>query len=157
MQTWTSGSGNRAGQSALRPQFVQRSGQMPNVGIGVHRCRRDSQPFGFHRHRRIVDRLHIYPVIVHQYVGYPFAFGRVTDHDRDDVAGIGHMRNAMRIQRLANFCDGFLMSPPLKLAGLEVANGGCRSAASAGGSAVVKMKPEAKLRTKSHKAREPVM
>jgi hypothetical protein len=47
---------------------------MLDVGVAVHRGRRDAQPLGL-GHGRVVDRLHVDAVLVEQPVGDPLALG----------------------------------------------------------------------------------
>ncbi len=67
------------------------------------------------------------------------------------------MRNTALVEQRTKPAHALLMREAFDLAFLQVANGASAPAASAGGSAVVKMKPEAKERMKSQSAADPVM
>ena len=83
----------------------------------------------------------------------------IADHDRHDMAVVVQMRDADGVEPRAR-----TLRDPLPMARALGAGLALRwrmlaraPAATAGGSAVVKMKPEAKLRTKSHSAAEPAI
>ena len=111
-------------QCALRPDFAKGIQQFIDVTIAMHGRWRDPQPLGSTGHRRIVDRLDIDAVIVHQPVADEFALMRVAYHYRNDVAGIGDMGNTHPVQRAAHFCNAGLMLFPLGIAGFQMLDAG---------------------------------
>jgi hypothetical protein len=81
------------------------------------------------------------------------AFHRVLDHHRDDVAGVRQMRDALLVEPRAQPRDlPALLHVALDVAFLQVRIEAVAAAATAGGSAVVKMKPAREDRMKSHSA-----
>ena len=95
-------SGDLSRKRTLRPQVVQRAHQMVNILIGVQRSGSDAQALGFHRHRRVIDRLDINAVIVQQDVADPFRLLGIPDHHRNDMAVIGHVGNAHLVETGTN-------------------------------------------------------
>jgi len=59
---------------------------------------RKAQPLRAAWHRWEVDRLHINPVILQQHIGDHFAFYRVADMNRNDVAAMVNQRQAQPAQ-----------------------------------------------------------
>ena len=67
---------------------------MVHVGIAVQRCRREAQAFGAALDRRIVDRLDVDIVVLHQHVAGRLAGPGIAHHDRHDMAVAGQNRDA---------------------------------------------------------------
>ena len=111
-------------QFAMRPDFAQRREQAVDIAIAMHGRRSDPQPLAAARHRRIIDRLHINAVIVHQPVADEFALVRVAYHHRNDVAGIGQMRNAHPVERTAHFRHAILLPLTLGAAVFQMPDAG---------------------------------
>ncbi len=137
-------------------KVVQCAHQVFDIRIAMQRGRGDAQALGLARNGRVVDRLHINTVAIEQDIRNPFALaasptmtGRcgwdcpyAEYRERREAAQLAHaVLIAGRSKGLAFRCWIEAIAP----------------AASDGGSAVVKMKPEAKERMKSQTAAEPVM
>jgi hypothetical protein len=86
-----------------------------------------------------------------------FTADRVTDHDRHDMAGIVAVLNVRGIEAAAQQSDLRVQLAAFGGAVLQVRTAARAAAATAGGNAEVKMKPEVKLRTKSQSAAEPAI
>jgi hypothetical protein len=85
-----------------------------DVRIGVKWCRRDPETLGPTGDSRIVDWLRVNAEIPNEKVGYPLAFGRVANDDRDNVAGIINVRNGGSIEKRAQSGDPILMPDALE-------------------------------------------
>jgi len=75
------------------------------------------RPFG---HRRVVDRLHIDPKLIHQIIRDHLTFNGIFDHHRNDVTWIVQMRNARLIKRFSKPRHLTLLRCPLQLALFEM-------------------------------------
>ncbi len=109
----------------VAPDHFQRLCQMLDVGVAVHRRRRDAQALGAARHGRIVDRLDIDVVFGQKPVADALAGHRVSHHHRHDVAEIVHHRDSGPGQPAANLDDIGLMLEALRRAVLQVTDRGC--------------------------------
>ena len=118
---------NGSCKGALRPEIAERAGKVVDVGVGMRRVRRDAQALGLHRYRRIVDRLDVDPVIFQKDVGDPLALLCVPHHHRHDVARVGHVRNAARIERRAHLRDIGLLRGAFHRGLLQVTDRGLRA------------------------------
>ena len=130
---------------------------MVDVGHAVQWRGRQAEPLGAARHGRVVDRLHIDLELVEEPIGDVPAQYWVANHDRDDMARIVEVRDLGGIEPAAQQPDILVQPVAFEGAALQVTDAGKGGPATAGGNADVKMKPEAKLRTKSHSAAEPAI
>jgi hypothetical protein len=83
-----------SGELAMRPKLFKRGDEAIHVLGAVQGAGGDAQALGAFRNGRIVDRLDINPVPVHQNIREVFALGRIAHHHGDDVAGVRDMRDA---------------------------------------------------------------
>ena len=109
----------------MRPDLGERLDQPVDVAIRMHRRGRHAQAFGADGHGRVVDRLHIDPVIVHQPVADHLALLGVPNHHRDDVARIVQVRDAHDVERPAHLHHALLLKFALLARNLEVADARC--------------------------------
>ena len=77
---------------------------MFDVIDAMKRAGRKAQPLGALGHCGVVDGLHIDAPIIHQHVADHPAFDRILDHHRDDMAGVGQMRDADGTGFLGGIC-----------------------------------------------------
>ena len=75
-----------AAQRQPAPHVAEAVHQRLDIFITVQWSRRQPQPFGAARHSRVVDRLHVDPMVVQQLIAGGFAEAGITDHHRHDVA-----------------------------------------------------------------------
>ena len=106
---------------------------------------RDAQALGAARHGRVVDRLDVDAVLLEQQVGRRLAGLGVADHHRHDVGLACRAPAGRRSARAALTCGdlALLRARARPREALRWRTEAVAAAATAGGSAVVKMKPGA--------------
>lgn len=104
----------------MRPDFTQCAQQLVDIAVAMHRRWGNTQTLGTARHGRVIDRLYVDTVIVHQPVTNEFALVRVAHHYRDDMARVWNVRNGHPVKRTAYLCDTILVQVTFGLAVFEV-------------------------------------
>ena len=93
--------GIAAFKSELRPDGRQRLNQVFDILNAMQRARGNPQALGPLWHRRIVNRLHIDPAVVEQFIRNPLAHDRIADDDGDDMRRVIVVRNTGSIEMSA--------------------------------------------------------
>src|SRR6202022_98600 len=95
--------------------------------VAMERSWGQPQAFGAARHGREIDRLDVNPVAVQERVGGGCAQPWIADHDRDDMTGRGHYRQAGLGQAPLQRRRALLVDSALDLAFLQMPYGSERT------------------------------
>jgi hypothetical protein len=145
------------GQAQLVPHIHQCFGEFADEPVVVMGRGRDPQPLETLGDGRIVDRLDVDCVLFKQEVARSLAEFRIADEHRHNMRLVRHDRQAGRGQHRLGAAGAVLMALASPVDVLRWRIAAVAAAHTAGGSAVVKMKPGAKERNASISEAEPAI
>ena len=116
----------RALQPQRPPHALQRLDQLRPELLGMPWRRRDAQALLSDRHRRVVNRLYVDPMLVEQHIARALRQLRIPHQDRHDVRRVGYDRQPARGERRFQSTCMQLLQRAVALVGHLMHDGGAR-------------------------------